>query len=109
MVVPTIYWVDEVGGCLGMEMVRGWSVREILGGGAEGEGEIEEEENGEGDGVEVGDGGGVGHGVGDGGIEGGLAQLGLEEEESEGMQALRGLGVSVGPSIHLKSGMKLIE
>ncbi len=32
---------------LGMEYIEGWSVREILGGGAEGEVEMEEEEEGD--------------------------------------------------------------
>lgn len=39
--VPQVYFVDEACGCLGLERVDGWSVREVLGGGAEGEVEVE--------------------------------------------------------------------
>lgn len=40
--VPGVYFVDESCGCLGLEKVPGWSVRELLGGGAEGELEVEQ-------------------------------------------------------------------
>lgn len=42
--VPTVLWVDETQGVLGMEKVEGWSIREVLGGGAEGEAQEEDEE-----------------------------------------------------------------
>ncbi|WWC97154.1 EKC/KEOPS complex subunit BUD32 [Kwoniella sp. B9012] len=42
--VPRVLWVDEKGGCIGLEKVEGWSVREVLGGGAEGEMEYQDEE-----------------------------------------------------------------
>ena len=42
--VPAVIWVDEAGGTLGLERIDGWSVREILGGGAEGEIEVIDEE-----------------------------------------------------------------
>ena len=42
--VPTVLWVDEAHGVLGMEKVEGWSIREVLGGGAEGEAQEEDEE-----------------------------------------------------------------
>jgi TP53 regulating kinase-like protein len=38
--VPRVLWLDEPAGVLGMERVEGWSVREVLGGGAEGETEV---------------------------------------------------------------------
>lgn len=38
---PTVLWVDEPAGVLAMERVEGWSVREMLGGGAEGEVEVD--------------------------------------------------------------------
>lgn len=44
MVVPSVLWTDEAGGTLGLERIDGWSVREILGGGAEGEVEVVDEE-----------------------------------------------------------------
>ena len=40
--VPKVLWVDEKEGVIGMEKIEGWSVREVLGGGAEGE--IEEDD-----------------------------------------------------------------
>ncbi|UOH83883.1 EKC/KEOPS complex subunit BUD32 [Cryptococcus neoformans] len=42
--VPKVVWVDEKAGVIGMERIEGWSVREILGGGAEGEVEVIEEQ-----------------------------------------------------------------
>lgn len=54
--VPRVVFVDEKSGVLGLERIEGWSVREVLGGGAEGEveDEVEEEEEREvaADGVE---------------------------------------------------------
>ncbi|KAK8845406.1 Kae1-associated kinase Bud32 [Kwoniella newhampshirensis] len=90
VVVPQVLWVDEKGGVLGLERVEGWSVREILGGGAEGELEVEFEDGelelGEGEGQEE-------YGPDDTGTE--RIDLGGEEEgENEGMKALRRLGVS---------------
>ncbi|KAI9635950.1 Serine/threonine-protein kinase BUD32 [Dioszegia hungarica] len=80
VVVPRVMWVDEREGVLGMEKVEGWSVREILGGGAEGEvevdaGEAEEE------------------------VEEGMERLDVDGEaggveESEGWIALKGAGIS---------------
>jgi TP53 regulating kinase-like protein len=46
--VPELRMVDTDAGMVGMEWVDGWSVREVLGGGAEGEeADPEEEEEGE--------------------------------------------------------------
>ncbi|KAJ9105902.1 hypothetical protein QFC20_004139 [Naganishia adeliensis] len=42
--VPGVRVIDMESGILGMEWIDGWSVREMLGGGAEGEDEDEEEE-----------------------------------------------------------------
>lgn len=42
--MPGVRGVDLEGGVLGVEWVEGWSVREVLGGGAEGD-EIGEEED----------------------------------------------------------------
>ncbi|WVQ76258.1 EKC/KEOPS complex subunit BUD32 [Cryptococcus sp. DSM 104548] len=81
VVVPKVLWVDDKGGVIGMEKVEGWSVREVLGGGAEGEVEVAEDEPEE-------------------EVEGGLEQAKEAEEEfegeeqNEGMVALRQLGVS---------------
>ncbi|KAK1926211.1 Serine/threonine-protein kinase BUD32 [Papiliotrema laurentii] len=41
--VPKVLWVDENAGVLGMERIEGWSIREVLGGGAEGEAQEEDE------------------------------------------------------------------
>jgi len=71
--VPTVLWVDESHGVLGLEKIEGWSVREVLGGGAEGE--AAEEDAAEGEELEQ--------------------SAEVEEEESEGMIALRRAGVSV--------------
>jgi TP53 regulating kinase-like protein len=80
--VPSVLYVDEKGGVLGLEWVEGWSVREVLGGGAEGELEVFEEEGIEGEDVgEVLDAGGA-----------------AAEVEGEGMQALKRVGVSLGES-----------
>ena len=85
--VPKVVWVDERSGVLGMERVEGWRMREILGGGAGGEGEVQEEE-GE---VEF-------------DPDDGLERLDLQqdgvEEETEGMKALSRLGVTQGISLH---------
>ena len=85
--VPRVVWVDEAGGVLGLEMIEGWSVREILGGGAEGEAQEEEEIERE---VES-----------DGQGQGGAVQGTVEAqttEESEGMVELSKLGVGPGMS-----------
>lgn len=42
--VPGVRVIDMESGILGMEWIDGWSVREMLGGGAEGEDEDEDEE-----------------------------------------------------------------
>lgn len=88
VVVPRVLWVDPAEGVLGMEKIDGWSVRDVLGGGAGGEeAEIVEEEEEEWDPNEevVNEGSAASEGPG--------AQA---EEESEGMKALRQLGVSKG-------------
>ncbi|RSH90664.1 serine/threonine-protein kinase bud32 [Saitozyma podzolica] len=84
--VPKVLWVDPAQGLLGLEKVEGWSVREILGGGAEGEVEAHE---GEEEGEEEIEGG---HGA-EGSLQGGAV---VEDEavESEGMQKLKQLGVN---------------
>lgn len=77
--VPKVLLVDEPAGILGIERVEGWSVREVLGGGAEGEVEIDHAEEVE---REVGD-------------DGPAAATGDEVVvESEGLAALTNLGVS---------------
>ncbi|GFZ50708.1 Atypical serine/threonine protein kinase BUD32 [Saitozyma sp. JCM 24511] len=83
--VPKVLWVDPAQGLLGLEKVEGWSVREILGGGAEGEVEAHEgEEEGEEE---------IERGPAEGSLheEGGLVE---DEAESEGMQKLKQLGVT---------------
>ena len=83
--VPRVLWVDEGGGVLGMEKVEGWSVREVLGGGAEGEGEMEEEGEAE---TET---------ENSQRVENEGDVNGMEDvEESEGMIALKNLGVTQG-------------
>lgn len=92
VVVPRVMWVDEREGVLGMEKVEGWSVREILGGGAEGEvevdaGEAEEE------------------------VEEGMERLDVDGEaggveESEGWIALKGAGISQGRSMRGRQGWR---
>lgn len=42
--VPGLRIVDVKEGIIGMEWIEGWSVREVLGGGQDGEGDDEEEE-----------------------------------------------------------------
>ncbi|WVO14826.1 EKC/KEOPS complex subunit BUD32 [Cryptococcus depauperatus] len=79
--VPKVVWVDEKGGVIGLEKIEGWSVREVLGGGAEGEIEEDYENSEE--------------------IEG-MAKLKdkqrqdkeMQEGDSEGMRKLRSLGVT---------------
>lgn len=79
--VPGVYFVDESCGCLGLEKVPGWSVRELLGGGAEGELEVEQVDE-----VELSE---------------EVAKLSVESEreeeevESEGLQALKAQGKTV--------------
>ncbi|WVW81696.1 EKC/KEOPS complex subunit BUD32 [Kwoniella bestiolae CBS 10118] len=85
VVVPRVLWVDDRGGCIGLERVEGWSVREVLGGGAEGEMELQEEEEEE---VEL-------YmpssqtGEGERDVQG----EGEVEEGNEGWERLKGLGV----------------
>jgi TP53 regulating kinase-like protein len=81
VVVPGVLWVDERYGVIGLEWIDGWSVREVLGGGAEGELEYSEEEGMEGEDV-------------DAGFEGSGVEM--EVVESEGMKELKKLGVGVG-------------
>lgn len=78
--VPKVIFVDEKSGVLALEKVDGWSIREILGGGAEGE----VEDDGEGDYVEP-----------------DQARAVVEELEgvkSEGLEALERIGVTKGES-----------
>lgn len=82
--VPRVLWVDEKEGVLGMEKIEGWSVREILGGGAEGEVEVEADDAEE-------------------EVEEGMERLDVVDgedgdglEESEGWVALKEVGVSQG-------------
>ncbi|CAK9781783.1 kinase-like protein [Cutaneotrichosporon oleaginosum] len=51
--VPRVLWVDEPGGTLALERIEGWSVREVLGGGAEGEVEVGANDERERDGTET--------------------------------------------------------
>ncbi|EIW73260.1 hypothetical protein TREMEDRAFT_22980, partial [Tremella mesenterica DSM 1558] len=81
--VPQVLWVDEKAGVLGLERIKGWSVREILGGGAEGELEgDEEEELGNGEEVSVSD-------------QIGVAPESPTEWENEGAEALRKAGITI--------------
>lgn len=82
VIVPKVVWVDEKAGVIGMERIEGWSVREILGGGAEGEVEVIEEQEIE---------------------EEASNKVGVtpvreepEEPENEGLKALKELGVTQG-------------
>ncbi|WOO80354.1 EKC/KEOPS complex subunit BUD32 [Vanrija pseudolonga] len=76
---PRVLWVDEPAGVVAMERVDGWSVREILGGGAEGEVEV-----GANDEVER-----------DAGAEAVVQEEEEEAAESDGLKALRAAGVAV--------------
>jgi TP53 regulating kinase-like protein len=107
--------VDEAGGTLGLERIDGWSVREILGGGAEGEIEVVDEEEVEIHAAEpvAGDVAGGAGGTGDGITEEmqGLQVDGAqgveeidEEEDSEGLLRLREVGVTPGMWRHQTSG-----
>lgn len=93
VVVPRVGWVDAEGGVLGLEKVEGWSVREVLGGGAEGEGVVGEEE-------EEGEEGGVGPGGGEEEeAHRRVRTLDLnseQEAQSAGLQELMRLGVTQG-------------
>lgn len=78
--VPGVYFVDESCGCLGLEKVPGWSVRELLGGGAEGELEVEQVDEVE--------------------LPAEVAKLSVDEaaeevEDSEGLKALKAQGKTV--------------
>jgi TP53 regulating kinase-like protein len=74
--VPKVLFVDERNGVLALEKIEGWSIREVLGGGAEGE---EEELEGEYE-------------------EGWETREEVQGDEvlSEGMEALLRIGVSKG-------------
>ncbi|WVF66432.1 Kae1-associated kinase Bud32 [Kwoniella sp. CBS 6097] len=92
VVVPKVIWVDEKGGVLGLERVVRWSVREVLGGGAEGEVEIEDDEAEEELPV---DDSRVEHrrSVAGGGQSVGMGHDVLDDD-NEGMKALRDLGIT---------------
>jgi TP53 regulating kinase-like protein len=83
VVVPQVRLLDLDKGILGMEKIEGWSVREVLGGGAEGDVEVEyfDEEAADGEDVPV--------------IPAGQEEV---EEDTEGRRALREMGVSSGGS-----------
>lgn len=70
--VPKVLFIDENNGVLGLEKIEGWSVREVLGGGAEGEVEGEDMEEG---------------------VDIEMRPEVDEEEASEGMEQLRKVGV----------------
>lgn len=72
-------FVDERNGVLGLEKVEGWSIREVLGGGAEGE---EEGQGEEGEYIDP--------------KEAREVVKELEEVVSEGMEALCRIGVTKG-------------
>jgi TP53 regulating kinase-like protein len=78
--VPKVLFVDERNGVLALEKIEGWSIREVLGGGAEGE-----EEDLEGEYEE--------------GWEEAEARDPREEVVSEGLEALYRIGVSKGESV----------
>jgi TP53 regulating kinase-like protein len=78
--VPKVLFVDERNGVLALERIEGWSIREVLGGGAEGE-----EEDLEGEYEE--------------GWEEAEAKEEREEVVSEGLEALYRIGVSKGESV----------
>lgn len=79
--MPRVIFVDERNGVLALEQVDGWSIREVLGGGAEGE---DEEDGGEGEYVDP--------------AEAKEVVQELEGVVSEGMEALERIGVSKGES-----------
>ncbi|ORX34633.1 Serine/threonine-protein kinase BUD32 [Kockovaella imperatae] len=82
VVVPHVMWVDDRNGVIGMERIDGWSVREVLGGGAEGEMTVEEEDEEE---------------IGEMEMERSKDQvdsINADETESEGWTALRSKGVT---------------
>jgi TP53 regulating kinase-like protein len=78
--VPKVLFVDERNGVLALEKIEGWSIREVLGGGAEGE-----EEHLEGEYEE--------------GWEEREAREEREEVVSEGLEALYRIGISKGESV----------
>jgi TP53 regulating kinase-like protein len=78
--VPKVLFVDERNGVLALEKIEGWSIREVLGGGAEGE-----EEDLEGEYEE--------------GWEEAETKEEREEVVSEGLEALYRIGVSKGESV----------
>jgi TP53 regulating kinase-like protein len=78
--VPKVLFVDERNGVLALEKIEGWSIREVLGGGAEGE-----EEDLEGEYEE--------------GWEEAEAKEERDEVVSEGLEALYRIGVSKGESV----------
>ena len=86
--VPKVLWVDEKAGVLGLERIRGWSIREILGGGAEGEieGDVEEE---------LAD----GEDAPPGEPAGGLAGVNGPGEDNEGARAIASAGISLGEGL----------
>lgn len=77
--VPSVLLVDEPAGVLAIERVEGWSLREVLGGGAEGEVEIDAADE-------------VEREVGDEVAE--TTQEAEEVHESEGLAALTRIGVT---------------
>lgn len=80
--VPKVIFVDERNGVLALERIEGWSIREVLGGGAEGE---EEDLEGEYE-------------------EGWEERVGEKTEEvvSEGLEALLRIGVYKGRSVLMR-------
>jgi len=86
VVVPRVLWVDEPAGVLGMERVEGWSVREVLGGGAEGEMEVEDYEEVEQE---------AGATVADAVAAADKAREEAGNTVPEGMRALQAIGVTV--------------
>lgn len=89
--VPGVYFVDESCGCLGLEKVPGWSVRELLGGGAEGELEVEQVDE-----VELpADVSSLSISEQAKQSDAGAGQADAEAEESEGMKSLKAQGKTV--------------
>lgn len=79
--MPQVQILDLDNGILGMEKIEGWSVREVLGGGAEGDVEVEYFDEEAADGEDVPD---LPEDEADG------------EEDTEGRRALRELQVTSG-------------
>ncbi|WWC85722.1 Kae1-associated kinase Bud32 [Kwoniella dendrophila CBS 6074] len=92
VIVPKVIWVDDKGGCIGLEKINGWSVREVLGGGAEGEMEFKDDEEIELDQQDQHDNQQEGKDIGEEARD--IQGEGEYEQVNEGWQKLKELGVT---------------